>query len=113
MNDRKIALCVAILTTSLLVLAACSSSSGAGDASQESVLTACEEAFKAASEVSDMEDTVEDLDPAVRACETVDEWVMASEKYPGALDGADPVLYLSNRCLSGSFSGVAICDEVN
>jgi hypothetical protein len=88
-----------------LTLASCSSDNTGGDTSSGTATeSACEGAFAAAAAIGDMEDTVEDLDPAVRACETIDEWTAASEAHPGALDGADPVVYLTNRCLYGNDS---------
>ena len=72
--------------------------------------TACEKAFSNAADISDFNDTVEDLDPAVRACASVSEWAAASNKYPGALDGVSPLTFLQNRCRFGPTTA-AICAE--
>ena len=72
--------------------------------------TACEKAFSDAANISDFSDTVEDLDPAVRACSTVAEWTAASNEHPGALDGASPLTFLQNRCRFGPTSA-KICAE--
>ena len=72
--------------------------------------TACEKAFSEAADVSDFNDTVEDLDPAVRSCSTVAEWTAASKKHPGALDGVSPLTFLQNRCRFGPTSA-SICTE--
>lgn len=76
-----------------------------------SALSACEAAFRNAAAVDDMHDTVEDLDPAIRACRTVAEWSAASARYPGALDGVPPEVFLRNRCDFGGFQ-TPICDEI-
>lgn len=60
--------------------------------------TACEEAFAEAAAVDEMQDSNEDLFPAVRACANVEEWTAASAQHPDALDGADPEFYLTNLC---------------
>ena len=73
---------------------------------------ACDDAFRAAASVSDMRDTVEDLDPAVRACRSVEEWNAAARRHPGALDGADSEYFLWNRCRSFGEPSGAICEEV-
>jgi hypothetical protein len=85
----------------VLGLVACTTEETSPVPGDDGVSDACERAFAAAAAVSDLEDTVEDLYPAVRACNTVEEWTAASEAYPAALDGADPVLYLTNTCLYG------------
>ncbi len=72
-------------------------------------LTACELAFQAAAQISDMQDTVEDLDPAVLACPTVADWLQAAGQYPGAID-ADPGVFLANRCRYGPTTA-PICTE--
>ena len=61
----------------------------------------CDVAFSEAADISDFRDTVEDLDPAVRACSSIEEWNTAASEYPAALDGVDPLLFLSNRCYYG------------
>jgi hypothetical protein len=92
-----------------LLLAACSgqaASSGAGGGE-----TACQAAFKAAAAIDDMHDSVEDLDPAIRACRTMDEWLAASVKYPKAINaGVDPRIFLANRCFYGTgLAGTPLC----
>ena len=84
-------------------MASCSSDDAGSDTSSDQATeSACESAFAAAATIGDMEDTVEDLDPAIRVCKSVDEWIAASEAHPGAIDFADPVVYLTNRCLYSS-----------
>ena len=74
-------------------------------------LTACESAMSAAADVSDLEDTVEDLDPAVRACATFAEFEAAADRFPDALDGAPADLFVANRCADGVAAD--ICAEVD
>lgn len=72
--------------------------------------TACELAFADAAAVGDMEDTVEDLDPAVRACTSLEEWGAANAANPAALDGVDPFEFLGNRCDVGDgLSATNLC----
>ncbi|MBF2082984.1 hypothetical protein [Thermoleptolyngbya sp. C42_A2020_037] len=61
-------------------------------------MSECEAAVQAAARVSSMADQVEDLDPAIRVCQSLDELTAASEKFPAALDGVDPKTFVSNRC---------------
>lgn len=75
---------------------------------QQILSAACDDAWKEAAAIDNMSDTVEDLDPAVVACKSLDEWNIAANRYPAALDGADSVLYLSNRCYFGPKSAT-IC----
>jgi hypothetical protein len=76
----------------------------------EAVVTAaCDQAFSIAASVDVMHDTVEDLDPALEACKSVKEWVMAAGRYPKAID-ADPRIFLNNRCdLGAAWSRKASC----
>lgn len=75
--------------------------------------TRCEQAFAEAAEVGEMEDVLADLYPAARNCLSVDEWVDASEKYPDALDGADPVIFLRNLCTDPDLIGANdLCSQV-
>jgi heat shock protein HslJ len=71
----------------------------------------CAEAFAAAAAVGDMEDTVEDLDPALLACNSIEEWIAASKSNPGAID-TDPVEFLLNRCLYAEVPTGPACEEV-
>ena len=38
------------------------------------------------------------LDPAVRSCASLEEWLIAAGTYPGAVRGMDPRTYLKARC---------------
>lgn len=68
----------------------------------------CGRAMEAAASVGDMEDTVEDTDPAIIACASVDEFSAASADYPAALDGTDVTTWLTNRC---QFAGTRTCSH--
>ena len=76
-------------------------------------LDACRGAFRDAAAVSALQDRVEDLDPAVRACSSVVEWETASAEFPNALDGVNAEQFARNRCQFGSgLSGTPLCREV-
>jgi hypothetical protein len=60
--------------------------------------TDCDVAMSAAALVSSSQDTLEDTDKAFIACNSVQEFVEASKKYPDALDGANEQIYIDNRC---------------
>jgi hypothetical protein len=70
---------------------------------------ACRAAFQAAAAVDETADTVTDLDPAIPACFSLEQWSEASEAYPAALDGADPQEFLRNRCLDAHLATIALC----
>ncbi len=76
-----------------------------------SVGKACDDAFRKAASISDMQDTVEDLDPALRACSSIEEWVVAAKRHPRALDGVDPETWLRNRCEFGG-PDTPLCRQV-
>lgn len=107
-NRYKLLLVLSILVITIL---ACG---GSGTDSSEPALSNCEKAMKAAAEVSDIQDTVEDIDPAIRACESMDEFKAASFKFPKALDGVDEQIFVTNRCMyNPSLNDTAICKAIN
>ena len=75
------------------------------------VSTNCDAAFRNAAAIDDMHDTVEDLDPAIKACRTVAEWSAASARHPKALDGVPPEVFLRNRCDFGGLQ-TPLCAEI-
>lgn len=94
-----------LITTALLLalgLAACGGSGG----------SACESAVREAAEVSGMEDTVEDLDDAIRECGSLEEFEAAAEQFPDALDGTDARTFIANRCeFEPSLANSALCAD--
>lgn len=75
----------------------------------------CGQAVEGAASVSDMEDAVDDLDPAIAVCTDLDELSAAVDDFPDALDGADVEGFVSNRCLYSEDDEVlssSICDSV-
>ena len=73
----------------------------------------CEQAMKTASEISDMQDTVEDVDPAIQECGSMQEFISASSKFPKALDGIDEETFVTNRCTyNSSLQNTAICKSI-
>lgn len=75
----------------------------------------CGDAVAEAAGVGDVQDSVEDLDPAIVACADMDEFTAAVEDHPDALDDADPETFVSNRCQHSEDPEVAdsaICADV-
>ena len=68
--------------------------------SSVAVSAACSDAMAAAAASNNVSDTVADLEPAIRACKTLAEWIAASDANPAALDGASPELFVQNACAS-------------
>ena len=69
---------------------------------QAPVLTAaCAQDFSIAASIDAFQDTIEDLDPALTDCKSIEEWVLADAEYPRALDGVSPRTFLKNRCHFG------------
>lgn len=61
-----------------------------------------------------MEDTVEDLDEAIRACASLAEFEAAAEQFPDALDGTDARTFIANRCeFEPSLADTALCAGVS
>jgi hypothetical protein len=90
---------IAATFTLLTALTACGGEPAQDNAGQEAPeATACEQAWQAASEVPDTQDTHEDLHPAFTACSSFSEWRSASREYPSVLDGVDPETYARNQC---------------
>jgi len=57
----------------------------------------CNAAMAEAAAVDDMRDTVEDVDPAILACSTIDDFAAAIANNPGAVE-VDARTWLGNRC---------------
>ena len=73
-------------------------------------LSDCEKAMETAAAMPDMKDKVEDVDPAIRSCESMNELIAASSKFPAALDGVDESTFVSNRCTyNSSLKSTLIC----
>lgn len=74
----------------------------------------CAAAFSNAAAVSSLEDTVSDIDPAVRGCGSVAEWNSNARNYPEVVPSdVDPEQYLANRCKYGvGLSTTSLCIEI-
>lgn len=75
----------------------------------------CDQAFAQAASIGDMEDTVEDLYAAVRACTSIEDWIAGSEANPGAIsEGVKPIVFLGNVCgsLTADLEDTDLCQEV-
>ena len=98
-----------LLPAIVLVLAAC----GGDPAGGPQQLSACQEAIAKAAAIDAMQDTVGDLDQAIRDCESLQEFAEAAEDYPDALDGVDAETFIGNRCeFEASLAEAAICREL-
>ena len=112
-TKTRIALTVLVTLIGMLVIGVIVSCAGGGsgasppssNSTTANQITGCEKMWSDAAAISDFQDSVEDLDPAIRACKSLQEWTSAAAKYPLALDGVDPVLFLSNRCFYGNQLG--------
>ena len=101
----------------LWVLAACDGGSSRAPVSPvmvsvvgaERVSPACRAAVRLAAAIPDVEDTVTDLDDAIRACQTPDEWAIATAMFPAALDGRGAGAFLESRCALPGLAQVPLC----
>lgn len=78
-------------------------------------VSACEQDLAAAAAVPDTQDTVTDLDPAIRDCPSLAEFARIAASYPAALDaGVDATVFVTNRCqdATAGLAGAALCAEV-
>jgi hypothetical protein len=86
---------------------------GCGGTASDTKESACEAAFRQAAAIDPMQDTVSDLDAAVRDCTTEDEWAAASRAFPDALDGAPPGEFLRNRCaFDAALAKTTLCKSI-
>ena len=93
-------------------------SSQGGEASVPADGSACDEAFAAIVAIGATQDTIEDLYPTVRACESVVEWVGGVAANPGAIETryGDVRVFLGNLCGSLTAAGLAgteLCRQVH
>jgi hypothetical protein len=122
---RGVRMFAVVLVVSVLV--ACSDADDGGDEADpqggrevgivEDVYSEqCGLAVGQAAAIGAMEDSVEDLDPAIVACEDLDELRNATDDHPTALDGVDLETFVTNRCMYSEDDAVtagAICAEVD
>ena len=85
------------------------------DSSNESLRSACIDAFASAAGVSQYSDTHEDLFPAYSACKSIEEWREAYALHPAAIDGGNPVQYAMMACAHNQavLGRTPICRAVN
>ncbi len=117
MRSRRSAWPVLVLAClAVVVLAACATieeddQSSAPTTNALTLSQGCDEAFRDAAEVSASQRDPEDLNPAVRACGSFEEWISGSEKHPDALGGIPPLLFLRNTCqFSFALAGAPLCE---
>lgn len=76
----------------------------------------CGQAFEDAAAVDEMQDTNEDLYPAVTACASVEAFAAAAAEHPDALDGTNAETWLTNTCEFAEDPAVKesdICAEIS
>lgn len=73
--------------------------------------SACADAFAAAAAVDEMNDSVTDLYPAVRAC-SLGEWRAEFERHDGLRFSGTADSVLANMCLSGEIQDTALCSAL-
>jgi hypothetical protein len=82
-------------------------------AKPSSSLSSCEKAMETAAAIPSNQDTVEDIDSAIRTCRSMNELISASSKFSAALDGTDEATFVSNRCTyNSSLKNSAICQSL-
>lgn len=75
--------------------------------------SACELAVARAAAIPDSDDSVEDLDEAIRVCGSLSELESWTDTHPSALDGVDARAFVGNRCrLSAEQAASAVCMEI-
>lgn len=73
----------------------------------------CEHAVRDAAAISGTEDSASILDEAITKCGSLQEFSAATDQFPDALDGADALTFVTNRCAhEPSVASSSLCDEV-
>nr|AGF93111.1 secreted protein [uncultured organism] len=105
MKKVRFALLAFLILGLVFTLSGCASNTSDSENASDSssgISNSCEEAFEEAASVSAYQDTNEDMNPAFRECNSIEEFKKASEKYPDALDGTAPESYIQTRCMVAS-----------
>lgn len=115
MNISRKSFCLILLALVVVLMAMGAGCSGSGGTDSSNSLTDCERAVRDAAAISDSQDSVEDLDPAIRRCSTMSEFSAATRLFPGALDaGVDARTFVTNRCTyNSSLGSTALCRSLN
>jgi hypothetical protein len=71
----------------------------------------CTDAFAEVAAIDPAKATAADLDPAIRRCRSLTDWLAAAAAHPAALRGASPVEHLEDRCaaVDAGLSGYSMC----
>jgi hypothetical protein len=97
-----------VLVAALVLSTAITACGGSAGPSSE-----CERAIADAAAVDATQDTVEDLDDAIRACPSIAEFEGFADDYPDALDGVSARTFVGNRCqFEPSLTDTDICQEL-
>lgn len=103
---------IAAITAALsLMTLVGSSSAGAAESRPVSVSGICIQAFTEATVAWTPQAPADLLDPAVRSCASLDEWLAAAEMFPTPFGDADPERFLDERCADemSALAGYATC----
>lgn len=98
--------------------ASTTSSASASDATSSigdvTVSADCRAAVETAANNSDTANAVDNLDAAIQACATLDEWKAVTAQFPDVLSGVDAETFLSDRCQTADaiVADSALCQEV-
>jgi hypothetical protein len=113
-----------LLTIALIVAGCSGSATGPGPSAQipppptvseippPATVSACDADFAAAAAVDETQDSVRDLYPAVRDCESLDGWSAAFVAYAGAGIVGDPIEFLRNACRAPEITDELLCKSV-
>jgi hypothetical protein len=74
-------------------------------ASEQQISGECVTAFSEVASIDRASDSFMDFYPAMRSCESVEEWIAISAIYPGTLDDLDPVEWVVSACQTASELG--------
>jgi hypothetical protein len=84
-----------------------------GGGSRGALSPACRGAWAAAAGTARVDRSAADLDAAVQACRSPEEWRRAARAFPRALGGTDPLAHLRSRCRAAeAVRAAALCEAV-
>jgi hypothetical protein len=73
----------------------------------------CDQAVAQAMAIDPGSDTVSAIDGAIAGCQSLEAWVAAAGRYPGAFGGQDPAALAGERCdSSAALANAAVCADL-
>lgn len=99
----------------IAALGALGAVAGACGGDEDTGMSSCEAAVRAAAESESMTHLFQVLDPAIATCESLDDLIAATEQYPDALDGNDAGALVADRCARSddpTVTGSSICSDL-